>query len=501
MEATMDSQKKKRNFLIGFGGAAVVLVAVLASWPPSFMNEDATGAIGAVQKHRTPQITSKDVVLVDESTRREEAVIYGDYFKDAAKLESISTDLALAMRNSADSVESRSAAASSSLESAKRDLQGHSADLQSRYLSSMENSLSAASQLLARNASSLSAKQIESAKLDIETLSARLQNRQQLASEEMASLNSRFADLADSLEAKSSGSRSVQALESDLASALSLGAASQQTLDQAAQQDAAAKLENLSQQLGDAATLDARLQHRAAYLDAMALEQKSLMNAEAALEAFSRNGLASKADAATLESASLDLASLGSRLESRAVDNMQARLKAQDELSARFKNMDNILESAKKDLGSRKTVLDSRFASALASTELALESRNTELQARMAARAQSELGVIAAHLDSRSQLSARLQSESQLEARQLQVSAANVGSQATSQLEQRSADQLGARIASRAELASKLQNHLASLTRSFESRTEANLEARQSLQLQGRALQSRVAAELAARNQ
>lgn len=461
----MNSQKK-RNFLIAFGGVAVVLVAVVATWPPAFLSEDASGAIGVVQKHRAPQITAKDVVLVDEATRKEEAVLYGDYLKDAGKLENIS----VALRNRADSLEARSAAAKSTLDNVAQDLQSHSAELQSRYLGSMSEALNAASQLLARNASALSASQLESVQSDIDSLSARLKNREELASEEMESLNSRLRSVSEHLEARAAGVRSLENIEMALGSELaSLEKASQ--LESEVQLEASAKLESLSRDLQEArSTLDARIQHRQDHLEAIALEQRSLQNAEIALEAFSRNELGNNAEiSSSLESASLDLANRASQLESQALDNMQSRLKAQDEMAARIRNMDIALGSASKALKGRASGLESRFNDALGSVAQELQSRSTELQARMAARMQSELGAIESRLDSRSKLSARLQSESQLEAR----------------------------FASRSQLDARLRTHLGALSRALDSRSNlgATLRNQQELELQARALDARFIGE------
>src|SRR5687768_7340768 len=97
------SAAKRQRMLLGFGGLAVVLVAVIALVSPNFRSEDARGAIGAVQKHRAPQIAQSDVVLGDEQTKQDQQVLYGDFLNDAAALQNIGADLA----SEAQSVEAR----------------------------------------------------------------------------------------------------------------------------------------------------------------------------------------------------------------------------------------------------------------------------------------------------------------------------------------------------------------------------------------------------------
>lgn len=88
------SAEKRKFILLGFAGLAVVLVAVIAIVSPSFRSEDATGAIGAVQKHRAPQIAKQDVILGNEQVRQQQKVLFADYLNDAATLKAISGSLA-----------------------------------------------------------------------------------------------------------------------------------------------------------------------------------------------------------------------------------------------------------------------------------------------------------------------------------------------------------------------------------------------------------------------
>src|SRR5512146_2456789 len=93
------SADKRRNMLYGFAGVVIVLLAVIAYVSPRFRSEEASGAIGAVQKHRAPQIKQTDVVLGDESLKKEQKILYADFLTDAAALQSISADVAVAARS------------------------------------------------------------------------------------------------------------------------------------------------------------------------------------------------------------------------------------------------------------------------------------------------------------------------------------------------------------------------------------------------------------------
>src|ERR1700687_3775331 len=83
------SSENRKKVLLGFGALVVILIAAIAIWPPNFRKEDASGAIGEVQKHRAPQIAKADVILGDESVKHQQKVLYADFLADAAKLRSL----------------------------------------------------------------------------------------------------------------------------------------------------------------------------------------------------------------------------------------------------------------------------------------------------------------------------------------------------------------------------------------------------------------------------
>ena len=92
------STTNRNKVLFGFGALVAVLIVAIVMWPTNVQREDATGAIGAVQKHRAPQITPQDVVLGNEDVKHQQKVLYADFLADAGKLRAIgsSHDLAAA---------------------------------------------------------------------------------------------------------------------------------------------------------------------------------------------------------------------------------------------------------------------------------------------------------------------------------------------------------------------------------------------------------------------
>jgi hypothetical protein len=83
------STTNRNKVLFGFGALVAVLIVAIIMWPTNVQREDATGAIGAVQKHRAPQITPQDVVLGNEEVKHQQKVLYADFLADAAKLRAI----------------------------------------------------------------------------------------------------------------------------------------------------------------------------------------------------------------------------------------------------------------------------------------------------------------------------------------------------------------------------------------------------------------------------
>src|SRR6476469_7740360 len=115
------SADRRKKILMVFGVVAVVLVDVIFVVSPSFKSEDAIGAIGAVQKHRAPQIAQQDVILGNEQTKQNQTQ-YSDFLADATALQSMSANMSTASRaESASRLAARSADVASRYAAAARD--------------------------------------------------------------------------------------------------------------------------------------------------------------------------------------------------------------------------------------------------------------------------------------------------------------------------------------------------------------------------------------------
>ena len=137
------NSSNKKNVLLVFGALAIVLVAVFVIWrPPSLRTEDASGAIGSVQKHHEPQIQPQDVVLGDEQAKQDQAIVFGDGLNDAAKLQSISAEFG-AIAASRDNAR---------VTAASKDLASHDEALQARYSKYAAAFVQAANRVASRSA-------------------------------------------------------------------------------------------------------------------------------------------------------------------------------------------------------------------------------------------------------------------------------------------------------------------------------------------------------------
>jgi len=490
----MNSQKK-RNFLIAFGGVAVVLVAVVATWPPAFLSEDASGAIGVVQKHRAPQITASDVVLADEQTRGEANILYADFLKDAATLQNISVELNAALSESDQALEARAI-------KARNALMGHEADLQARYASNFANTLDAMKKAMAESDITLEArKKIES---DIEELSVRMRNAADMQGSDMDTLNARLENIDAQFQAKAAAVRkfaNVDQLQSDLE-----GLEARKSIGNEDAQNLSARIESISRDL-QGIRIDARSQ--IAYLNTLALEAKSaqqLLGKRASIDGFSAK-----------------LASDAEMLEAKATNNLQARLSSEAEMAAKLRDIESVLGSARQFVESRKVTA---LSASLKDAEQAFGARKADFQARLAGRIQHELAVIDNYLESRTQFAARLASDDQLEARRLRsgeaqaVESKALGSRLANEqeLESRRAtlggvpccafkasSVLEAKLAAREDLRAKIANvsgfqkHLANLDQALAgNRAFASLAQRDRLEMQARELGKR--AQLQARS-
>lgn len=369
---------RKASVLIGFGTAAAIVAGLFLYWPPAFMEQDASGAIGVVRKHRAPQINSGDVVLTNEASRVENHFTFAGPLAEAAGLRSISADI-LANRKSIDVMQ--------------KDLASHEADLQSDYLeavASLASDLQKSADLNQRgelNAFLAHAAQLATA--DREALNAA---EMQLLSRELA-----IVVLAAS-KAESHTLESADAtLDSVTASLQKAASLDQKTIDNVARD-----LANVEANLNAVATLGASLASRENYLNALTLEMKTLDAAQTELAAIEALGRTADLNS-RLDNVARDLANSADQLESVALENMQARFDAQTKLGAFIANAEMQLNSAEQlahsaQVGSRDL---QSFDAALASLSKNLDNRSTAFESHVLANMQAEFAAIGSHLNSR----------------------------------------------------------------------------------------------------
>jgi hypothetical protein len=358
------SAHKRRNILIGFGGAAVVAAAV-AFLSPNFpyRSEDASGAIGAVQKHRAPQIKQTDVVLGDEQTKKDQQVLYTDFVNDAAVLQNVSAELQAA----AGSMDARRIVA------AQQTLEARNAELKGRVLANAESALAAMDQLGKATRNSLA----QQSHAELAKMVQDLKNAEQLSAQDLDQLSGRMMAASPQLTDGKLRAQALEAMSSDL-SAVS-------RLNQAIDNEA----------------LAARIRAQAEYLAAMAKESK-------VLEAASNSLQAKSYDAKMLGRMSSQLLQAAEQLQVRAVANMEQSLASYSDVAESLGKANQILMSAEQSLGSQE----------LAAARRQLGAKDAELMAR--AKANSEASqALAVRLNSASQLNQRALASAMSDTQQL----------------------------------------------------------------------------------
>jgi len=293
------SSPNRTRLLLGFSAVVAVLIVAILLWPANVRKEDAAGAIGAVQKHRAPQITQQDVVLGNESVKHQQKVLYTDFLADAAKL--------------------RAMAASRDVAAARV----FSREVQNRYFTEARAALAEA-----EVASRTSASQAE-LQSEIQDLNSRLSNRSELSEADMQSLNSRLAHISELAQQESAMSR-LQEADSEVANLASR--LSSMNLDNEAQ--AASKTLADAEALLSRSSANISLADEVQYLGMMEMESRVL----------------AESDAAALSSR---LSEAAEQLAARAQKNIDEAAALQSEMASRLNSMDESLERASRVLGSR----------------------------------------------------------------------------------------------------------------------------------------------------
>jgi hypothetical protein len=393
------SMQDRRKAFLGFGAlAAVLIVAVIITWPPPYFNKtEATGAIGAVQKHREPQITPQDVVLGDEATRREQQVVFAHYLNDAAKLHAVSAELAARS-------EARSRA-----QAAARELASMNAEMQARFAQNVDFAVAAMEQLLARDAN-LRARLAS----DFADIGARAKGTQ-LASEDFQALSARLKNVADQLAAANCCGGRGQMDARNLASAEQMMAKAAAPLQAKALSNealvaAAADVDNGVRAL-NARFAAANYADFVEYLNDFAVQAKVMANAEEQL-AVAAQLQNEEQVAARLYDVSEALAAQAFSLESRAIRNLDEQLASDAALALRLRNIDEAMAASNRAVANRASMLrnDSMqsFNRAMQNFGEAMASRSREFQARAAANIDSQMGSFDSYLNSRRQIQARV---------------------------------------------------------------------------------------------
>lgn len=369
------SAAKRKRMLIGFAGLAVVLVAVIALVSPTFRNEDASGAIGAVQKHRETQIKPSDVVLGSETARREAKVLYGDYLTNAAKLQSQAVEMVAAVEALNDRAKVRQA---------EQTLNAYGKELAAQYVANLDAALLAYEDMLAQaDEESLGKQKRLSAQADIDAIQAR-SRESVLAHEEMLAYNRQLRAVAQTID--SADVQSLASMESDVAAALA--------------NKKAALLDNVAVDMESRIRRRAVARHYTDSLEAFALAVKKVRHAENTLESFdgslsaeSRTRLRGQAD-----DAAAALAAEAQNFESRALRNMEMLLQFDGESAAALAKFSQLVRNAE----------NAENRARLRGFDQQIENFGREVSALAAFDAQDQFLALRGHLAARDQYFQRL---------------------------------------------------------------------------------------------
>jgi hypothetical protein len=435
------SAENRKKILLGFGVLAVVVIVALALWPPSFRKEEASGAIGAVQKHRAPQITRQDVVLGNEATRRQQKILYADFLNDAAKLQSISNQIGM--------MAARLEAANFEAEAKK--IADVEADVQARYNVAAKDALNTAV-LLNKNAGNRDVAN------GIEELSAVLANHQKLSEAEMQLFNTKLAHLAQMVEqAESKAASHLKDADLELAQAVV-------EIQNRAFDAAIAKLDSAARDLNVSSLESESLANEVKYLEETALEAKTLKDAK------ERLGMLASSPQVESQLANIerDLANRASELESKGVKNIEEQFNNDRGMAAVLAHMDLDLSSAQQAASKAMENRAQDFNKEIAAIRQELDARKTEFAALAAADVEFELASIQLYLDQRSEAASSSQAASMAvaESRGEAVAQAELGHVLAN---------LRSQLAGSSALASILQNapELEARATVLESRTRA----------------------------
>ena len=247
MSSNPNPSPNRNKVLLGFSAVVAVLIVAFLLWPANIKKEDASGAIGAVQKHRAPQIAQQDVVLGGESVKHEQEILYKDFLADAGKLRAIGSrnDVAAA--------------------------RAYQAELQMRAMRVANEAVEAASRI---SESKYQA--------DIAELSSMIRNKSTLSSEEQLAFDRKLGMLAGKLGDQEAAFARMDAARAELSD-----------LNLANEQLAESKLADVEQAF-NRVNEQFELADEAQYLSMIEVESKVVANEEAASRSQDLELLASK---------------------------------------------------------------------------------------------------------------------------------------------------------------------------------------------------------------
>jgi hypothetical protein len=473
----------KRKNLMFLAAAVIVAVGVIGiymNYPP-VRSEDARGAIGAVEKYRSDQITSAGVVLADEKTRKEESAAYGGYLEQASQLQNLSMEL----QNFA-----LTFAAQESLAGRQR------VEAQTR-LQSISESIGSQSEALSQKMAELTSylagqEQLASFEADLAGLAQSLQSRQ-LEMRQLENMQLTLAQMAEAI-----GVDALWAISPDALSLEAKSLESAKRLEASYLAEAQAKLEAATELLGPQTFgLDARqvlqIQEHLQFANrALASRQMENLSVELALQQLASHALEARVlrnaeltlasldlaaemagNRSALQNLSLTFASHAESLEARAFRAMDQRLSSRQLEAKALESMDLTLASLTAEMANRSKDNRSAYESMnleFANLDKALSSRMQELGRQVVLSSYSEISALDSYFANRAALEGRLRLRSS------EAEAANLASVAG-----RSLDNRGQSLDLASRNSALFNRHLENITAALQNRAIAASE-RQALE-------------------
>jgi hypothetical protein len=331
------SSDNRKKVLLGFGALVVILVAAIALWPPNFRKEDASGAIGEVQKHRAPQIAKNDVVLGNESVKHQQKVLYADFLADGAKLKALS--------QRADAAQ----------------LSAFASELNARYLAEVTEALAEAE----------AAARTTNAKLqgEVAELQGYVRNHRQLNDADMQLINTRLSDVEGQLNMRASRLNQADEQLGMVANRLASARLDNEYAE------LAGKLKAVENELNAQNLFSTTLADDVEYLQAVEMESRVVT------ARLSDQEMAQKLNVASEE------------LMSRAMKNIEENLQLQQAMASKLQHMEEMAARANRSVMNRASMVNSAslLTRNLGAVSAALNRCDAEYRSRLNVAVEAEL--------------------------------------------------------------------------------------------------------------